>query len=176
METINIYRDNRFAEHTKVRKACRGVVVKDGNILLTYEEKRDQWMIPGGGVEADESREACCIRELAEETGFLVKPLSCYLTINEYYEDYLYPSHYSICEIAGQVPRLLTEREAEEGLEARWIPLDEAVSIFSRHQDYADEEEKRGIYLREYKALTAYRGAGSELRHGKDPAVPTRFS
>ena len=36
METINIYGENRFAEHTKIREACRGIVVKDGNILLSY--------------------------------------------------------------------------------------------------------------------------------------------
>ena len=29
METINIYGDNRFARHTKIREACRGIVVKD---------------------------------------------------------------------------------------------------------------------------------------------------
>ena len=83
METINIYGDNRFARHTRIREACRGIVVKDGNILLSYEVKSDQWMIPGGGVEADEGYETCCIRELAEETGFLVKPLYCYLMIYE---------------------------------------------------------------------------------------------
>ena len=33
----------------------------------------------------------------------------------------------------------------------------EAISIFSKHQDYADEDEmKRGAYLREYKALLSY--------------------
>lgn len=51
----------------------------------------------------------------------------------------------------------MTEREIEVGLEARWISLDEAIEIFSKHQDYADENEmKRGAYLREYKALFLY--------------------
>lgn len=61
METINIYGDNRFAEHTKIREACRGIVVKDGNILLSYMENSDLWMIPGGGVEIGESYEDCCL-------------------------------------------------------------------------------------------------------------------
>ena len=163
METINIYGDNRFARHTRIREACRGIVVKDGNILLSYEVKSDQWMIPGGGVEADEGYETCCIRELAEETGFLVKPLYCYLMINEYYKDYLYLSCYFICKVVGQTERLLTERELEEGLEPRWIPLDEAIGIFSEHQNHALIETKRGMYLREFRALTAYCNAGSEL-------------
>lgn len=44
-------------------------------------------------------------------------------------------------------------------MEPRWIPLEEAISVFSKYQDYADKEEKRGMYLREYKALSAYLNA-----------------
>ncbi len=35
--------------------------------------------------------------------------------------------------------------------------IKQAINIFSKHQDYADEDEmKRGAYLREYKALLSY--------------------
>ncbi len=156
METIHIYGDNRFDKHTKIRVACRGIAIRDGMILLTYEVNTDQWFIPGGGLEAQESTEQCCIRELAEETGCVVNPLFHYLTINEYYEEWLYISHYFICEITGKTQRLLTQREADAGLEPRWIPLKDALAIFSRHQEYAYDEMKRGAYLREYKALLSY--------------------
>ena len=155
METINIYGENRFAEHTKIREACRGIVVKDGNILLSYMENSDLWMIPGGGVENGESYEDCCIRELAEETGILVKPLYCSLIINEYYKEYLYSSRYFICEADGHTERSLTEQEEQEGLEPRWVPVEKAIEIFSKHQEYGHMEMKRGMYFREYKALTA---------------------
>ena len=163
METINIYGNNRFAEHTKVRDACRGIVIRDGMILLTYEVNTDQWFIPGGGLEGEETVEACCIRELAEETGFVVDPLYQFATINEYYEEWKYVSNYFICEITGETERVLTEREAEVGLEPRWIPLQEAITIFSKHQEYAHDEMKRGAYLREYKALQAFLDAGQGL-------------
>lgn len=166
METIQIYGDNRFEKHTKMRQACRGIVMKEGNILLTYEVNTDQWFIPGGGLEGTESKEDCCMRELAEETGFLVEPLRDFLTINEYYEEWLYTSCYFVCRITGETPRLLTEREKEAGLEPRWIPFEKALDIFRRHQDYAENEMKRGAYLREYKALTAYQNAGKELENG----------
>lgn len=86
METINIFGENRFETHTKTRKACRGIVIFNGMILLTYEVNTDQWFIPGGGLESCESLEECCVRELAEETGRIVRPIHQYLTINEYYE------------------------------------------------------------------------------------------
>ena len=163
MEMINIYGDNRFTEYTIVRDACRGIVIRDGTILLTYEVNTDQWFIPGGGLEGNETVQQCCIRELAEETGFVVNPLNQFATINEYYEEWKYISNYFICEITGETQRLLTKREAEVGLEPRWIPLQEAVTIFSRHQDYAHDEMKRGAYLREYKALLAFMDAGQGL-------------
>ena len=74
--------------------------------------------------------------------------------INEYYEEWLFISHYFVCEITGKTARKLTEREVKVGLEPRWLLLEKAVDIFAKHQDYAEENEmKRGAYLREYKAL-----------------------
>ena len=158
MKTIDIYGENQFEKYTKSREACRGIVIRNGKILLTYEVNTDQWFIPGGGVEGDESFEECCVRELAEETGYIVKTNKHYLTINEYYEEWLFVSHYYICDYIGETERKLTEREVEVGLESRWISLKEAMDIFSKHQDYADENEmKRGAYLREYNALSHFK-------------------
>lgn len=157
MEVINIYGDNRFEKYTEIREACRGIIVSDEKILLTYEVNTDQWFIPGGGIEENESLEDCCARELAEETGYIIKTNRKFMTINEYYEEWFFISHYFVCEAIGEIERNLTEREAEVGLEPRWIPLKDAIDIFSRHQDYAEENEmKRGSYLREYKALCYY--------------------
>lgn len=157
MKEINIYGANRYEKHTKTREACRGIVVSGDKILLTYEVNTDQWFIPGGGTEDGESREECCIRELAEETGYIVKPDKQYLTINEYYEEWFFVSHYFVCSLQGETKRKLTERELAVGLEPRWISLNEAIDIFSKHQEYAATDEmKRGAYLREYKALACF--------------------
>lgn len=154
MKTIDIYGENRFEKYTKSREACRGIVICNDKILLTYEVNTNQWFIPGGGIESNESLEECCVRELAEETGYIVKPNKQYLTINEYYEEWLFVSHYYICDYIDETERKLTKREVEVGLEPRWISLKEAIDIFSKHQEYADENEmKRGAYLREYNAL-----------------------
>lgn len=157
MKIIDIYGENRFEKHMKVREACRGIVIKNDKLLLTYEVNTDQWFIPGGGLENNESIQECCIRELVEETGCVVNANELYLTINEYYEEWLFVSHYYICDYVGETERALTEREIEVGLEPRWISLEEAIDIFSKHQDFTDTNEmKRGAYLREYKALLSY--------------------
>lgn len=161
MKTIEIFGDNRHDTYTKTRDASRGIVIEDGRILLTYEVHTDQWFLPGGGREAGESLEACCIRELAEETGYLVSVERYVLTVKEYYEDWLYTSEYFVCRRTGETERHLTIREREVGLEPRWIPLKEALEIFSKHQSYASDEMKRGSYLREYRALQGFLEEGA---------------
>ena len=157
MKTLEILGANRFETFTKTRAGSRAVVVRDGMILLSHETVSGWWLVPGGGLEEGETPETCCIREVEEETGFIVKPLRQFLTLNEYYEEYRYVSYYFICEVTGTGEMRLTDAEKRRGLEPQWIPLEEAVGIFSHHQEYADtSEEKRGSYLREYTALQEY--------------------
>ena len=157
MKALEILGANRFEAFSKTRSGSRAVVVQDGKILLSHETVSGWWLIPGGGMEAGETPEMCCVRETEEETGLIVRPLKQFLTLYEYYEEYRYISHYFLCEAAGKGQMRLTEAEIRRGLEPEWLPLQEAVGIFSRHQAYAAvSEEKRGSYLREYTALEEY--------------------
>ena len=101
MKEVNILGDNRFETHSKTRVGCRGIVIENGKLLVSREEVSDYWMLPGGGLERGESLTECCVREIREETGYLVKPTQKILTINEYYEEYLFVSHYFVCEVIG---------------------------------------------------------------------------
>lgn len=157
MHKIEIFGANRFETYTRTRIGSRAIIMCDGRILLTHETNSGWWLVPGGGLEEGESAEECCIREVEEETGYIVRPLHQFLTLYEYYEEYRYISHYFICEITGTGQMHLTDAEASRGVEPQWIELQKAVSIFSRHQSFADtSEEKRGSYLREYTALQEY--------------------
>lgn len=157
MEIRTISGANRFAQAIRRREACRGIVMEDGNILMSYETNTDQWFLPGGGVEKGETLSACCRRELEEETGVIVTVQEHFLTIYEYYEEWEFISHYFLCKAEGTGVRALTAREIEAGLEPRWIPFSEAKAIFSHHPEYARTNEmKHGAYQREEMALGVY--------------------
>ncbi len=157
MKEINIWGANRFETYSKTRIGCRGIVIQNGKLLVSREEVTDYWMLPGGGLEKNETLEECCIREISEETGYLVKPIKEYLVMNEYYEECRYVSHFFICEVIGQGEQKLTEVEKMRGLIPKWINIQFFLDIVSKHQDYAAaNEEKRGAYLREYTAITQY--------------------
>ena len=156
MKTMEIFGENRHRRATRRREASRAVIFQDGRLLLTHLRAGDVSMLPGGGLEAGETPEQACAREVREETGLVVRPAKRYLALHEYYEEWDYVTYYFVCEPAGTSERALTEAERSAGLETRWSSFGDALELFSHHPDFAEtSEEKRGIYLREYTALTA---------------------
>ena len=155
MKTLEIVGANYFGHWTEQRTGCRAIVIQDGQLLLSYETVTDQWMVPGGGLEPGEKEADCCVREVAEETGYTIEPSPCVLELDEYYEDCRYVDRYFFGTVTGRCERQLTERERAVGMEPRWLPVAQALSIFSRHADYAATDEmRRGMYLREFTALS----------------------
>lgn len=154
MKVIEVFGDNYLGKWDTTRIGCRGIVIKESEILLSYESASNQWMIPGGGLEDGEDEKACCVREIAEETGVLVAPSKCLLEIHEYYGNMKWVNKYFLCNVIDSTERRLTQQEKNVGMEPRWLPVDEITSIFSKHHSYANTDEmRRGMYLREYTAL-----------------------
>ncbi len=55
----------------------QGAIIRDHHILLIkhteHASGRSYWVIPGGGIEPDETEELCVQREMREETGLDVQ-------------------------------------------------------------------------------------------------------
>lgn len=52
-----------------LRAGTNAILIEDGRILLHRRADTGYWALPGGRMEIGESGEACCVREMAEETG-----------------------------------------------------------------------------------------------------------
>lgn len=157
MQQLEILGENRLETHTKTRIGCRGIVLQGEQLLVCREEKTDFWQLPGGGLEAGEPLEVCCAREVLEETGYIVKPTKQFLTLNEYYAEYKYVSHYFVCEIIGKGNLNRTPVEIERGLAPQWVDVRDFLNLVRDYAAYAaTDKDKYGAYLREYTALRAY--------------------
>jgi 8-oxo-dGTP pyrophosphatase MutT (NUDIX family) len=69
------------ADAPRFAVSVKGVVARAGRIVLVKNE-RDEWELPGGRLERDETPERCVAREIDEELGLKVAVgplLDCWL-------------------------------------------------------------------------------------------------
>jgi ADP-ribose pyrophosphatase YjhB (NUDIX family) len=84
----------RIGRTAQLRLGTSAVIPDEtgANILLTRRTDNGRWCLPGGAMEPGESVEECCLREVWEETGLVVRVvrlLGLYSTPHRvtYYED-----------------------------------------------------------------------------------------
>ncbi len=143
----------------KTRIGCRAIIIENGKILLSHELNTyaKMYLIPGGGLEDNETHAECCAREVLEETGYIVRIGKQLCTVNEHYKNTLFISHYFICDIIGEGKPNLTETEIEHGVVPEWVDYNDSLRIFGEYEKYSEiDEEIEGQYKREYAVLCEY--------------------
>jgi hypothetical protein len=67
-----------------MNERAAAIIINDGFLLLMHRKKpnKEYYVLPGGGVESDETPEATCIREVEEETGLVVTLAKKVLALN----------------------------------------------------------------------------------------------
>lgn len=65
-----------MAESFDTRVAAYAVIIRNGSILLSHwhDHGYSGWTLPGGGLEVREDAPAAVVREVREETGYIVEP------------------------------------------------------------------------------------------------------
>lgn len=154
MEIIVQYAKTFSDPPEKVRRGCRGLIIRNNKILLSYEKNTDVYMTPGGGIEPGETLEECVVREFGEETGYKIKVIEPYVTVHEYCFETLHENNYFICEITGETERQLTDNEIDHGLVAEWVDVERAIEIFATYP--SKTEDIMSLYMREFTIINKY--------------------
>lgn len=116
------------------RTAVRGIIFKDGKLLM-IESSDGELKFPGGGMEENEDDIETLIRETLEETGFAVVPE----TVMEFgeieekrlalYENKIWHqiNRYYFCKAGEKQSKCsYSENEKSHGFKPVWYTLDEA--------------------------------------------------
>jgi 8-oxo-dGTP pyrophosphatase MutT (NUDIX family) len=121
-----------------VVKAAGGIVCREGSsgeteIVVVHRPAYDDWTLPKGKVDPDETPEECALREVKEETGFrceLVRPLGCTAYVDRRGRNKV--ACYWVMEVlsgrfrpGGEVDRMV------------WLPVADAVKRLTYERDKA---------------------------------------
>ena len=142
-----------------VRPSVRAVIVRGDEVLLMYSQKYGYYKFPGGGIEPGESHTDTLIREVKEESGYLVRPE----TIEEFgrvlrrergekdpNEIFEQENFYYFCEVEDNPGKTsLDDYEIEEGFTPCFMkPFEAHMSNWHlRHILKADVNASKAYYL-----------------------------
>lgn len=160
----------------KTREASRGIVVKGNKVALLHKANKNEYKLPGGGLDAGEKPEEGFIREVMEETGCTVKDIKYLGTTEEHKTatNFKQISHIFIAKVKADTHTLhLTEKEITEGGELVWTDIDTAISLVENSFDQLVASQDESIYMtrfiirRDTFILKYYKKLLQEL--GKEP-------
>jgi 8-oxo-dGTP diphosphatase len=112
-------------------EAAGGVIVRDGLVALVHRPRYDDWTLPKGKLDRDESFEDAALREVLEETGLRCR-LGRELPASEY-EVRGRPKlvRYWLMEVESQTPFAAND----EVDELRWLEPARALELLSYERD-----------------------------------------
>jgi len=105
----------------------RGVIFKDNKVLLVQESADNLWSLPGGWSDVNESPSEAVVREVREESGYIVKAVRLLALYDKQKHDYppqfphVYKSFF-LCEIEGGKPQTSHEILAVDFFEMDKLP------------------------------------------------------
>ncbi len=124
------------------RLAARAVVLdNEGKVAVLYVNRKNQYKLPGGGIDEKESIHQGLLREIKEEAGCDVeieKELGMIIEERHDVEEELglfQMSFCYVCKLKGQkVTPQFTKKEIKNGFELKWMDPEEALRLNSQIQ------------------------------------------
>jgi len=153
------------------RRAARAVIFnRHGEIALLNARNGGYHKLPGGGIEAGESRENAVVREAMEETGCLVSLRPQVVGEIVEWRARFRQKQVSCCGIAdvgGDIGQTALEQdEIAAGLALEWMTLDKAIAIMAADSpdEYAGKfiRERDLIFLKEVRRINVSASANED--------------
>ena len=153
-------------ENPRLRLAARGIVVRDdGKIAVFNKSNKNEFKIPGGGIEGEENPEIAFKREAMEETGCEVEIIKS-LGITEEYKslnNFKQISYVYVGRVIKDTKQLhVTEKEKDEGAKLLWETPQKALELITECYNNLIASKYESVYttkfivLRDRKILERY--------------------
>ena len=153
-------------ENPKVRQGARGIVLReDGKIAVFNKVNKNEYKLPGGGIEDEEKPEEAFKREVFEETGCEVEIIESLGTTEEHKTqgNFKQVSYVFVGKVLKDTNELqVTEKEKEEGAKLIWETPENALKLITDCFDnliaskYESVYHTKFIVYRDRKILERY--------------------
>ena len=158
--------DYEKLDNPVIRVGARGIIFNnDGKIAVINKRQKNEYKLPGGGVEDGEIPNEAFMREVLEETG-------CNIRISEYLgtaieeknkNNFKQISHVFVGKVVDDTGILhLTEKESDEDTTVIWVDINEALQLIKNCFDnlkgskYDDLYKTKFMVKRDEKILEYY--------------------
>lgn len=133
IETYDVYNNKYVADINKLELSVHvyGIAIENGKILISPQY--DGYDFPGGTAEKGETHIDTLVREVKEETGYLVEPIELlniytsffhHIKKNKDYQSYLI--YYLVKIVDGKISNEgFDEDEKEYAKTAKWVNIEE---------------------------------------------------
>lgn len=153
-------------ENPRIRLASRGIVIRDdGKIAVFNKSNKNEYKLPGGGMENNESPEQTFKREVLEETGCIVEIIDNLGVAEEYkyQSNFKQISNVFVGKVIEDTKHLnVTQKEKDEGARLLWETPKKALELITNCYDKLIKSNYESVYttkfivLRDRKILEYY--------------------
>lgn len=144
-------------ENPKLRLGARGIVIReDGKIAIFNKSNKNEYKLPGGGLEGNEKPEDAFKREVLEETGCKVEIIDTLGTTEEYksLNNFKQISYVFVGKVLNDTKQLhVTEKEKEEGAKLLWETPKEALELITNSYNKLIASKYGSVYSTKFVAL-----------------------
>lgn len=155
----------KHGDSPKVRFGARGIVFNEnGEVAVFFKESKNEYKLPGGGIDDGESPQKTFIRECEEELGVKVEITEMLGTIVEEKSqtNFKQISYAFVAKVIEKTVQNLTQMEKDEGATVLWRDIDEALDLITncidklKASNYDSVYSTKFIVLRDRKILEYY--------------------
>lgn len=155
MKQIAIIKDEDFGLKSKefnnprIRYGARGIVINGNLIAVFNKSNKNEYKLPGGGIDEGENPEIAFKREVKEETGCEVEIIKCLGTIEEHktLDNFKQISYVFVSKVIKDTKVLdLTDKEKDEGAKLLWLDEKEALDKITNCLNELKESNYENLY------------------------------
>lgn len=156
MKCIRILKDEDFGLESKefnnprIRHGARGIIInEDGKIALFNKSNKNEYKLPGGGIDENEDPKYAFKREALEETGCEIEILDELGTIEEHksLDNFKQKSFLFVAKVINDTGNLhLTQKEKDEGAKLLWVKPEEGLELIKGCLDNLKESKYENLY------------------------------